>query len=59
MLELISVALILLGGAIFFQAFKPGYKKVAPIVVGTLLMAAGFYILPTPKDDQPEVYYRK
>lgn len=59
MLELVSVALILSGGAIFLLAFKPGYKKVAPIIAGILLLAAGFYLLPVKDHDEPDVYYRK
>ena len=59
MLEFVAVVLIFFGGAIFLLAFKPGYQKVGPIIVGALIIALGFKILPVQKKDEPEIYYRK
>lgn len=59
MLEFISVVLILVGGAIFMLAFKRGYQKIGPIIFGSLLIAAGFYLLPTADKNEPDIYYRQ
>ena len=34
MFEFFAVVLILFGSAIFLLAFKPGYQKIGPIIVG-------------------------
>lgn len=59
MFEFFAVVLILFGSAIFLLAFKPGYQKIGPIIVGVLIIALGFKILPAQKKDEPDIYYRK
>ena len=59
MLEFVAVVLIFFGGAIFLLAFKSGYQKVGPIVVGALIIALGFKNLPVQKTHEPDIYYRK
>ena len=59
MLSLLSLILICFGGFTFLLAFKPGYQKVGPVIMGLALIALGFYILPVDNTDQPDIYYRK
>ena len=59
MLTLIALVLISIGGLCVSLAFKKGYQTVAPLLVGVALIALGFDVLPSQKDDAPDVYYRK
>ena len=59
MLSFIAIVLIIFGGYNISFAFKKGFQKIGPIVVGLALIALGFYILPTENRDIPDVYYRK
>ena len=59
MLSMLAVVIIVLGCAIFLLAFKRGYKKIGPIVVGSILIAVGFYVLPVEHNDKPDTYYRE
>ena len=59
MLSLLALILISFGGYTLYLAFKPGYQKVGPFIVGIALIALGFYVLPTDTRDQPDIYYRK
>jgi hypothetical protein len=59
MLTLIAMGLISFGGFNIYLAFKPGYQKLGPVVLGIALIALGFYILPVDTNDRPDTYYRK
>ncbi len=59
MLDLIAVFLIFFGGSVFWLAFKPGSKKIGPILLGSLLIAAGLAILPKDRHGEPDVHYRR
>jgi len=58
-LTLIAIVLIFSGGAFLSMAFKPKYQKFGPLIVGIVLIAAGFYVLPTQSHDAPDAYLRK